>query len=358
MKEFIPSPLPLGLDLETKEILKAASLAHRALAELKGVAQTIPNQAIIINSLSLQEAKDSSEIENIITTHDELFLADAGVQTNNAVKEVQNYREALFHGFSLVQKNGFLSTNNIKEIQARLEQNDAGFRKQSGTILKNAQTGETRYIPPQNPEDIVRLMDNFALYFNDAAQDDLDPLVKMAILHYQFEAIHPFYDGNGRTGRILNILYLVGQQLLDIPILYLSRYIIKNKGEYYRLLNEVSFKENWGGWILYMLEGIRQTSQETIRTITMIEALIKETGETIQKSAPKIYSKDLTEALFYHPYTKISFLEERLGVHRDTASGYLKTLEKLGIVVGIKMGKSIYYVNKALFALLKEGGRS
>ena len=230
MKEFIPSKLPLKKDIETKEILRATITAHKTLAELKGIANSLPNQKIVINTLVLQEAKDSSEIENIITTYDEIYRSDISDSfINSDIKEVQNYKDALYLGFEIIKTKKFLTINHIKEIQSTLEKNDAGFRKQSGTVLKNPTTGEIKLIPPQNPKDIEELMTNLVDYINDSSLEDFDSLVKMAIIHYQFESIHPFYDGNGRTGRIINILYLVLENLLDVPILYLSRYIIKNK---------------------------------------------------------------------------------------------------------------------------------
>ncbi|OHE12123.1 MAG: addiction module protein, partial [Sulfurimonas sp. RIFOXYB2_FULL_37_5] len=232
--------------------------------------------------------------------------------------------------------------------------NDAGFRKQSGTVLKNPRTGEIKLIPPQNPQDIIDLMANLSEYINDASLDDFDSLVKMAIIHYQFEATHPFYDGNGRTGRIINILYLVLEGLLDAPILYLSRYIIKNKADYYRLLNDVSFNDGLHDWILFMLKGIEEISKETIQTIKNIEALMEKTKNTILENKPKIYSKDLLEALFYHPYTKRAFIEEQLNVSRPTATNYLKELENIGILSGQKIGKDIFYVHTELFDLFKD----
>ena len=238
MKEFIPPKLPLKKDIETKEILKATINANRALAKLNGVSKIIPNSNILINSLALQEAKDSSEIENIITTHDELYQADLDLKNmTNATKEVQNYKNALLKGFELVKEHKLLLKKYIVEIQQELEQNDAGVRKQSGTNLANAKTGEVIFTPPQDYETIQELLDNLEKYINES--NDIDPLINMAIIHYQFETIHPFYDGNGRTGRIINILYLILNDLLDIPILYLSSYIIKNKADYYRLLQEV-----------------------------------------------------------------------------------------------------------------------
>lgn len=354
MKEFIPNKLPIKKDIETKEILKATTLAHRALAELKGMANSLPNQQIIINTLVLQEAKDSSEIENIITTYDEVYRSDVSDSfINSNIKEVQNYKDALFLGFDIVKSRGVLTVNHIKSIQEKLEQNSAGFRKQSGTVLKNPATGEIKLIPPQHPEDIINLMANLAEYINDDALEDFDNLVKMAIVHYQFESIHPFYDGNGRTGRIINILYLVLHGLLDMPILYLSRYIIKNKANYYKLLNDVSFNNGLNEWILFMLKGIEEIAMETIQVIKDIEQLMTETKETINANRPKIYSKDLLEALFYHPYTKRVFIEEHLNVSRPTATNYLKELENMGILSSEKIGKEVFYIHSRLYELFK-----
>ena len=354
MQEFIPNKLPIKKDIETKQILKATTLAHRSLAELKGIANSLPNQTIVINSLVLQEAKDSSEIENIITTHDEVYRSDISSDfISQDIKEVQNYKDALYLGFDIIKSKKILSVNHIKEIQATLEQNNAGFRKQSGTVLKNPATGEIKLIPPQNPQDIIDLMANLAEYINDPELQDFDPLVKMAIIHYQFEATHPFYDGNGRTGRIINILYLVLEDLLDVPILYLSRYIIRNKSEYYRLLHSVSFDNGLNDWILFMLKGIEEIANETIETIRDMEKLMIETKNIIQENKPKIYSKDLLEALFYHPYTKRTFIEESLSISRPTATSYLNEFEKMGILTPYKKGREVFYVHDKLFDLLK-----
>jgi len=354
MKEFIPNKLPLQQDVETKEILKKSILANSALAELKGVSNIIPNSNILINSLALQEAKDSSEIENIITTHDELYKADLDIKNiSHSAKEVQNYKNALLKGFELVKENRLLLKRNIVEIQKELEQNDAGIRRQSGTNLKNAKTGEVIFTPPQNFEDIEELLINLEKYINEP--NDIDPLVNMAILHFQFETIHPFYDGNGRTGRIINILYLILNDLLDIPILYLSNYIIKHKADYYRLLQEVRTKDNWNEWIMYILDGVEQTSKETVLLVNDISELLNKTKHEIQDKLPKIYSKDLIEILFSHPYTKIDFLVDELGLTRQTASKYLKELENIGILESIQIKNSKFYINLELFARLKKG---
>ena len=354
MKEFIPNNLPLTKDIETKKILKKSISSNKALAKLNGIAKIIPNSNILINSLALQEAKDSSEIENIITTHDELYKATLDIKNiSNATKEVQNYKNALLKGFNLVVDNKLLLKRYIVEIQKELEQNDAGVRKQSGTNLKNAKTKEVIFTPPQTYEDIEKLLTNLEKYINEP--NDIDPLINMAIIHYQFETIHPFYDGNGRTGRIINILYLILNDLLDIPILYLSNYIIKNKSDYYRLLQEVRTKDNWEEWIIYMLDGVEQTSLDTIELIKDISTMMDNTQNIIQEKLPKIYSKDLVEILFNHPYTKIDFLMNILGLTRQTASKYLKELETLGILESIKIKNSKFYINVELFARLKKG---
>ena len=346
--------LPLTYQVETQKVLKKAISANRALANLNGVARIIPNSAILINSLVLQEAKDSSEIENIITTHDELYRANLDIESvTNEAKEVQNYKEALLGGFALVKEHKLLLKKHIVEIQGVLENNDAGIRKQAGTNLKNALTGEVIYTPPQEYETIQDLMSNLENYINEP--NELDPLVNMAIIHYQFESIHPFYDGNGRTGRIINILYLILKDLLDIPVLYLSRYIITHKADYYRLLQEVRTEDKWEEWVLYMLEAVEQTSLETIDLINDISELMIKTQEKISSELPKIYSKDLVEILFMHPYTKIEFLVDRLNITRKTASKYLSELEKNKILKNIQIKNSKYFINIDLFELLRKG---
>ncbi|MCT7500244.1 Fic family protein [Aliarcobacter cryaerophilus] len=352
--EFIPNNLPLDIDIETKAILKKSILANKALAKLNGVAKIIPNQAILINSLILQEAKDSSEIENIITTHDELYQSSLDISNiSHATKEVQSYSRALLKGFDLVKDNSLLLTRHIVDIQQELEGNVAGIRKQAGTVLKNQATGEVIHTPPQEESTIRKLLDNLEQYIN--TNDGIDPLIKMAIIHYQFETIHPFYDGNGRTGRIINILYLVLNELLDLPILYLSSYIIKHKADYYRLLQEVRTKGSWEEWIIYMLEGIEQTATKQVQLINDIKELMDNTKEKLKSELPKIYSKDLLEVLFIHPYTKIDMLVDNLELHRDTASKHLKAMEKIGILNSVQIKNSKFYVNVKLFELLQKG---
>ncbi len=345
--------LPFREDVETKAVLKQAAKAHRRLAELKGVALTIPNEQILISTLTLQEAKDSSAIENIVTTHDEIFKAELYIENlrSPAAKEVQSYANALRKSFVLVRKNKILTINFILQIQEELEQNKAGFRKLLGTALKNQQTGKTVYMPPQDSDTILRLMQNLEAFINNDDLSDLDPLIKLAIIHHQFESIHPFYDGNGRTGRIINILYLVSKNLLEIPVLYLSRFVIENKGEYYRLLQSVRDENQWENWLIFMLTGIEQTAIQTIKLIENIKTLMMDYKKRIRSQFPKMYSQELLNSLFSHPYTKIEFVEESLGITRKTASSYLKELVEANLLELIKIGRSNFYLNKPLFDL-------
>ena len=346
--------LPLEKEVETKRVLKKVALAHSALAEMKGVAASIPNENILISTLSLQEAKDSSEIENIITTQDELFQSDfyARKFRSQATKEVYNYSQALHTGFASLQKRGILSINQIIEIQSILVENMAGFRKLPGTELKNDKTDEVVYKPPQTQEAIAGYMSNLELFMNDNSLSDLDPLVKMAIIHHQFESIHPFYDGNGRTGRIINILYLVKEGLLDIPILYLSRYINQNKGTYYALLQKVRDKSAWEEWVMFVLDGIESTSRQTTQIIQGIKKLMLTHKQKIRSELPKIYSQDLLNNIFKHPYTKIDFVMKDLSVSRITATRYLDELAKIDVLFKEKIQKESYYVNRELFTFL------
>ncbi len=345
--------LPLEQDVESKVVLKKLISAHKALAELKGIVSSIPNENILINTLGLQEAKDSSAIENIITTHDDIYKAGLNLDSFKSLnaKEVQNYITALKKGFQLISKNKILTNNDIIDIQCELEKNNAGFRKLPGTALKNITTGEIVYTPPQDYETIQELMKNLEQFINDKTMSDIDPLIKMAIIHYQFESIHPFYDGNGRTGRIINVLYLVMNDLLDLPILYLSRYIIQNKGDYYKLLQEVRETDNWENWILFMLAGVEEISKETIELIAGIKDLIFEYKHLLRDNY-KFYSQDLLNNLFKHPYTKIEFIERDLGVSRITASKYLNKLADDGILRKQKLGIGNYYINEKLMELL------
>lgn len=349
------SKLPPNVELESKAVLKALAIAHRYLGELKALSETIPDSRILIHTFSLQEAKDSSEIENIITTYDEMYKAELlnDQVITAAAKEVQSYSVALQEGYKLILQDLLLTSKHIIAIQKILVGNGAEFRKLPGTELKNQRTGEVIYTPPQDYQIIVRLMHNLESYINDDSISDIDPLIKMAVIHYQFESIHPFYDGNGRTGRIINILYLVLKNLLEIPVLYLSHYIIQNKNDYYRLLQSVRDRNEWEEWILYMLKAVEITSRQTILIVKKIKELMKEFKKEI-KSKVSFYSQELLNNLFRYPYTKIEFIEKDLQVSRKTAVKYLDELAKIGLLEKQKIWRTNYYVNQALFKLLSK----
>lgn len=359
MCEYTIPFLPLPYDLETKAVLKQLNRANRFLAELKGVALTIPNENILVSTLTLQEAKDSSEVENIVTTQDDLYQGAAeslsNFVSNAATKEVLNYREALQQGFYLVKEKCVLTSSVIKEIQKQLEHNSAGFRSIPGTSLKRSD-GKTVYIPPQDKETILKLMDNLERFINDDHISDLDPLIKVAIIHHQFESIHPFYDGNGRTGRIICVLYLVLTGYLDLPILYLSRYITHNKGEYYRLIQAIRDKKGenaaeWEAWILFMLKGIEETAIDTTRLVKGISKLMAEFKSILRPKFGKQYRHELLNNLFFHPYTKVEFLEKELMVSRPTATRYLNALVEIGLLDKVTIGRVHYYINVPLMNL-------
>lgn len=345
--------LPPEGDIESKTVLKQLNKATRALAELKAYAEVIPNKEILISTIALQEAKASSEIENIITTNDSLYKAMATTESkiDANTKEVLQYREALWYGVKLIEEKELITTNMIIEIQQILEGNRGGIRKLPGTALKNALTGETVYTPPSGEELIRKLLANLEEYYN--IPDDIDSLIKLAVTHYQFEAIHPFYDGNGRTGRILNILYLLKEGLLDSPILYLSSYIIRNKKEYYEFLNKVTKDNDWESWIIYMLKAIEFTSKETLRTAKEIKNLIDATIDFVKEKEPKIYNKELIEFIFKEVYLKANQLVDNGLSSRKTVVKYLKTLEEIGVLQSEKVGREVIYINIALFNLLK-----
>ena len=357
-KAFNDLPLlpPKESLVETIAILKQESKSAVALAELKGLTNTLPNPNILINAVILKEAQASSGIENVITTQDKLYQAlyAKSAKPDGATKEVLRYREALLMGTRLIKERGFLNTNGIIAIQKELEENNAGLRKLPGTALINDLTNEVIYTPPDNFDTVSDLMKNLEQYLNDDA-DDVSPLIKLAIQHYQFESIHPFYDGNGRTGRIINVLFLILKGLLNEPVLYLSSYIIQNKGDYYRLLQEVRTENNWEDWILYMLKGIEQIALSTIEQINKINHLFSETQKLVQEKLSRIYSKDLIEQLYIHPYCKIEFLVNNLGIERKAASRYLNGLEEIGILKSQQKGKEVIYINTKLYNLLKKG---
>jgi len=343
------TPLPPTVDLETKTILKRMAVAHRHLAELKGAVSSMPNGLILINTLGLQEARASSEIESIVTTDDELFKAQAGERgTEPAAKEVARYAIALREGFERLHGGGVLSTSLILHLQETLEGNRAGFRKLPGTVIRNMATGAVVHTPPQDPVEIDRLMSDLERFINDDTSCPLDPLIKLALIHYQFESIHPFYDGNGRTGRIINVLYLVTQSLLDLPVLYLSRFIVQNKPEYYRLLQSVREHGAWEEWVVYMLDAITVTAQQTLAIIVGIRELMSGMRDRLREELPKVYSQDLLNNLYQHPYTKIGYVQNALNVSRPTATSYLEQLAAGGFLTKRKAGRSNYYINERL----------
>ncbi len=351
-KPFNDLPLlPPKIDVEIKEVLKKAILANRQLAELKGLVKSIPDEGILVNGIILQEARLSSEIENIVTTNDELYKANMndGLDGNPQAKEVLRYRQALWYGFNKIKKRP-LSTNLSIDIVGIIKDIDIGIRKVPGTKIGNSK-GETIYIPPEGEHVIREKLANLEKFMYE---DNFDPLVKLAIIHYQFEAIHPFVDGNGRTGRIINILFLVDQGLLDLPVLFLSHYILEHKSEYYAGLREVTEKGNWIGWILYMLEAIEVTAVETQNKVKKITQAMHEAGVLVQSAFPKIYSKDLIEVIFKNPYCKVKFLEEAGIAKRQTAAVYLQTLEDLDLLKSEKLGKEKYYINKKLINILRK----
>lgn len=358
-KDYQIPTLPLDFDFETKNILRQLSKSNRRLAELKGVALTIPNENILLSSLVLQEALDSSAVENIVTTSDELYRAELDIKgeiSNAAAKEVLNYRQAMQVGFEMVRKKKLLTLNVVKQIQKELEHNNAGFRTVSGTKLKTSK-GDVVYTPPQTGEEVAKYMSNLEKYINTQELQDIDPLIKMAIIHHQFESIHPFYDGNGRTGRIISILYLVMNDLLDLPILYLSRYITHNKSEYYRLIQEIrdTAPDNfnvWEEWIVFMLKGVEETAIETIRLVKSISALMAKYKSILKPLFGKQYKHELINNLFFHPYTKIEFMERDMAVQRKTAAKYLDTIvQETGLLQKQKLGRSNYYINTELIEL-------
>ena len=353
MNETRLSMLPPDVNLETVRVLKQLAKSNRALAELKGYADTVPNKNILLNAVMINEAKDSSEIENIITTHDELYKALS--QSSGAsleAKEVVNYRSAIWEGYQLVLEKEILTVNMIVRIQSIVEGNQAGIRKLPGTVLINSKTSEVVYKPPSDEREIRNLLSNLEEYINEV-DDCVDPLIKLAVIHFQFESIHPFYDGNGRTGRIINIIYLVLRDLLNSPILYLSRYINKNKSEYYRLLQEVRTQQNWEEWILFILKGIEETAKDTLDLVKRINIEIETMRNEIKLKLPKIYSKELIDLLFYEFYTKTIYIEKGLSITRKTAVSYLSALEKAGFLVSEKIGKERIYKNKRLYDLVK-----
>lgn len=346
--------LPPAAEIETVPVLKALARASRALADLKGQAKTIPNQGILIDTLALQEAKASSEIENIVTTQDELFQADLFPDDpqSPAAKEVALYRDALRLGYARLGETGGLMPNSaLIDMFRLLKSRGDGFRVTPGTALKNEQTGEIVFVPPQDAREIVAHMTALERFINDDDLSDLDPLIKMALIHHQFESIHPFPDGNGRIGRILNVLYLTRTGLLDIPVLYLSRFITRNKADYYRHLQDVRDTGEWESWVIYMLGAVAETSATTVEIVTGIRQQMADVKRRMRDQLPKIYRQELLNNLFRHPYTRIEYLQNDLGVSRQTAAKYLDALAEHGFVEKHRSGKSNYFINVDLVRL-------
>lgn len=347
-------PLPPQVEIETVPVLKALTRASRALADLKGQAKTIPNQGILIDTLALQEAKASSEVENIVTTQDELFQADVFPDDpqSPAAKEVALYRDALQLGYArLIETGGLIPNSAVIDMFRLLKGRNDGFRATPGTALKNEQTGTLVFVPPQDAREIVAHMTALERFINDDSLSELDPLIKMAIIHHQFESIHPFPDGNGRIGRILNVLYLTRTGLLDIPVLYLSRFITRNKADYYRHLQAVRDSGDWQAWIIYMLDAVAETSATTVEIVIGMRDQMAAAKHRLRAELPKLYSQELLNNLFRHPYTRIEYLQKDLGVSRQTAAKYLDTLAEHGFVEKHRSGKSNYFVNTALVKL-------
>ena len=344
--------IPNQQSLEVKAVWQALADAHRHLAELKGLCESLPNSAILLDTLSIQEAKDSSEIENIITTHDELFAYEQSSSSSAAAKEVQNYIAALRVGYQDVLDSGLILLRTILRLQEAVEQNNAGLRKMPGTVLKNQTTGVVVYAPPQDAVLIEKLMSELVEFIH--ADDELDPLLRMAIAHHQFESIHPFYDGNGRTGRILNLLMLQREGLLDLPVLYLSRYITSTKSQYYQLLQSTRETGDWVDWCVYVVKGVALTAKSEIKLVKSLRDLMQATKHRLRNELPKIYSQELLNNLFRYPYTKIEFLENDLGVSRITAAKHLDILTANGFVEKRKIGRKNFYINQPLFALLTQ----
>ena len=347
----LPDLPPPGEQLETIAILKRCIEARVAIAELKQAAELIPNSAVLVNALPLLEARASSEIENIVTTTDKLFeYADiAEDRADAATKEALRYRTALYEGTKMVQR-GMLTTDMAIQICSTIKGIELDIRADSGTTLKSRMTGEVIYTPPVGQKLLLEKLDNWTRFMHE--ETDIDPLVRMAVQHYQFEAIHPFVDGNGRTGRILNILFLVQHGLLDSPILYLSRFIIQNKAAYYRLIKKVTQEQDWGSWIMFVLDGVEETCTWTTDKIKSIRELMEHTAEFVQGRLPKTYTWELVELLFKQPYCRIANLVDAGIAKRQTASVYLKQLCDIGVLREVKSGRETIFVHPKYIELL------
>ncbi len=345
--------LPPPSDTETRTVLRSCIAARAALAELRVSGGLIPNQAMLNNSIPLLEAQASSEIENIVTTADRLFryANDAAGRADPATKEALRYRTALYRGFEMLNQRP-VSTAIAVEVCRTIKGVELDIRNTPGTALMNDATQQVIYTPPEGENVLRSKLANWERYIHEA--EEIDPLIRLAVMHYQFEAIHPFVDGNGRTGRVLNLLYLVDQGLLDIPVLYLSRHINRNKALYYRYLLEVTTRQDWEAWILFVLEAVRATAEWTTAKIRAIRELLDETAGAIRQTMPKIYSRELAELIFVHPYCRISDVVKADIARRQTAAVYLKALAAEGILEEIKAGRENLYINPPLLALLSE----
>jgi len=348
--------LPPKAEIETVAILKTCIDARASLAELKQAGELLPNQSLLINLIPILEAKDSSAIENIVTTTDRLFqYADNEDKADPQTKEALGYRTALKRGFESLSKKP-ICTNSAVELCGIIKSKPMPIRKHPGTALANRDTGEVIYTPPEGEDLLTQLMSNWENFIH--RDDNIDPLVKMAISHYQFEAIHPFSDGNGRTGRILNVLYLIESGLLTLPILYLSKYIIQNKYDYYQLLREVTWQNNWEDWIIFILNGVNETSTWTRLKISAIRELIQHTSDYIKTSLPKTYTHELVQILFEQPYCRINNLVEKDIAKRQTASVYLKQLCDIGVLNVVTVGKEKLFIHPKLIQLMTQDKNS
>lgn len=345
--------LPFGIDLEDKEILKALSKANLKLGELNGMAKSMPNPPMVLNLITMGEAKESSAIENIVTTYDEIYQEMAVPKGNVAAKEVASYRQAILRGAEMVKEKGYISTNMLIELHHIIEPDIGDIRKVPGTVIMNTFTGEVLHTPPQSEKEIRDLLADLEKYINCPELDDADPVIKMALIHYQFESIHPFYDGNGRTGRILSILYLLLAERLCTPIIYLSKYINRNRGKYYKLLGDA--RKNKAGlkaYIIYMIKGVEWTCEFTMGLITEFNKAFEGAKTVIEERLPSIYSEALVEQLFYDFYTKNDYMCQALGITRNTASKYLRLLCDAGVLIEEKIGKTKIYKNCFLLTLI------
>lgn len=366
---LIPELPPPGVNFQTPELLKALAPAHRHLAELKGCAVSIPSQSILIDTLVLQEAKASSEVESYVTTQDELFRADLHIAewVSPAIKEVSRYREVLTHGARhMSQQQGVLGNGALIGLFQLFRNSSETFRTGGGTVLRNEKTGATVFMPPQDGAQIQAHMQALERFINDDTACGLDPIIKMALIHHQFESIHLFSDYNGRIGRILCVLYLVRTGLLDTPVLYLSRYINQYKGDYYRLLQEVrdaagdadASAASWQAWVLFMLNAVEQTARQAVQLVSGMRELMATTKRRMRTELPRLYSQDLLNNLFRHPYTRIEFVQRDLDVTRPTATRYLRQLAQAGLVQEHSHGKHLYFINAPLVQLLMQGERA